>query len=101
MWRLYLLVCLVALIAEACSADTFIYNNGPQYVNQPDNERTDARLTDIETRVQQLQLLLDQKETGYTTIQGIPRGWYNVIFSFLSPTFYTIIIFPTNGLTPC
>jgi len=56
------------LLAEVYSADTFIYNYGPQYVNKLDNERTDARLTDTETHVQQLQLLLDQRGTGYTTI---------------------------------
>ena len=97
MWHLHLLVCLVSLIAEVCSADTFIDNNGPQYVNQPDNERTDARLTDIETRVQQPQLLLDKRQTGYTTIQGIPRGimfyaasfpYFLQIFSFFPLTLF-------------
>jgi len=68
------IVPLVGLIAATAGADTFICNNGPPYYNQPDNGGTDARLADLETRVQQLQLLLEQKGTGYTSIQGIPRG---------------------------
>jgi len=72
---MYSVMLLLAAIAGACSADTFICNNGPPHFNQPDNGETDARLADIEMRVQQLQLLLDQRGSGYTTIQGVPRGW--------------------------
>jgi len=72
---MYSVMLMLAAIAGTGSANTFICNNGPPHFNQPDNGGTDARLADLETRVQQLQLLLDQRGTGYTTIQGVPRGW--------------------------
>jgi len=72
---MYSVMLMFAAITGTGCADTFICNNGPPHFNQPDNEEKDARLTDLETRVQQLQLLLDQRGTGYTTIQGVSRGW--------------------------